>query len=99
LSKSASKQSALFKISVALIVALAIIILVVFFLVRRKRVPDKMSQGKYYPVAYLFIAPALGVLAIFLFIPIIATFILSLTNWNIYAVNDMSRVLFIGFEN
>lgn len=45
--------------------------------------------------AYLFIAPSLIILSIFVFVPLIASFIISLLNINIF-MNDIS---FAGLKN
>lgn len=49
------------------------------------------------PFAFLF--PALLLLTVFRFMPIVASFLASLTNWNLYGVADPQRVLFVGLEN
>jgi multiple sugar transport system permease protein len=49
--------------------------------------------------AYFFLAPALSAIFIFFFIPVIAAFIISLTDFDIYALGDYSTVRFIGFTN
>jgi multiple sugar transport system substrate-binding protein len=58
--------------------------------------------GKGYKVVlipYLFVLPALITLLVFLFFPIISSFFISLTNWNIYSFSDVTRLRFIGFDN
>ncbi|MDD2716213.1 MAG: extracellular solute-binding protein [Candidatus Wallbacteria bacterium] len=49
--------------------------------------------------AWIFLFPAIAILTIFLFIPLAASFIMSLTNWNVSAVNNPGRVVFIGLQN
>ncbi|OGR82352.1 MAG: sugar ABC transporter permease [Elusimicrobia bacterium RIFCSPLOWO2_01_FULL_54_10] len=39
------------------------------------------------------------VLTLFLFIPILASFLISLTDWNIYSLADRGRLNFVGFKN
>jgi len=51
-----------------------------------------------YP-GYLFILPSVMVLTLFLFIPILASFLISLTDWNIYSLADRGRLNFVGFKN
>lgn len=46
-----------------------------------------------------FVGPALVLLIIFLIIPIFASFYLSLTDFNVFAMMDWSRAKFIGFRN
>lgn len=57
----------------------------------------KSSSG--ISAAYLFLAPALGAIFIFFFIPVIAAFILSFTDFDIYALGNILNTRFIGFEN
>jgi multiple sugar transport system permease protein len=49
--------------------------------------------------AYFFLAPALSAIFIFFFIPVIAALIISLTDFDIYALGDYSTVRFIGLSN
>ncbi len=46
-----------------------------------------------------FLAPALGAIFIFFFIPVIAAFIISFTDFDIYTLGDLSTLRFIGFDN
>jgi multiple sugar transport system permease protein len=48
---------------------------------------------------YLFLAPALIPLALFFFVPIIAAFIISFTDFDIYSLGDLQYLRFIGFDN
>lgn len=48
---------------------------------------------------YIFITPALLFLVVFLFVPVIASFVISLTNWNIYCLSDWSRIKIVWFRN
>ncbi len=48
---------------------------------------------------YFFLAPALSAIFIFFFIPVIAAFIISFTDFDIYALGDYSTVRFIGLTN
>ena len=49
--------------------------------------------------AWLFLAPALALIAIFFFVPIIAAFLLSFTDFDIYALADLRNVRGVGFDN
>ena len=49
--------------------------------------------------AYLFLAPALISIFIFFFIPVIASFIISFTDFNIYTLASWSNLHFVGFDN
>ncbi|MDD5091990.1 MAG: sugar ABC transporter permease [Candidatus Wallbacteria bacterium] len=46
-----------------------------------------------------FIAPAMIILSVFLFLPLLASLIMSLTDWDISAMNSMGKVMFVGLEN
>ena len=49
--------------------------------------------------AWWFLAPALGLIGIFFFLPVAASFLLSVTDFDIYAVGDLSNARFIGLRN
>ena len=49
--------------------------------------------------AWVFLAPALIVLAVFFLLPVIAAFGLSLTDYDIYALADSHNLRFIGLGN
>jgi multiple sugar transport system permease protein len=49
--------------------------------------------------ALLFLSPALLVLAIFFFIPVLAGFGLSITDFDLYAIGDVHNLRFIALEN
>jgi len=52
-----------------------------------------------YHAPYLFVIPSLTILFVFLFIPVIVSFIMSLTDWDIYGLANWKRVTFIGLGN
>jgi multiple sugar transport system permease protein len=47
----------------------------------------------------LLAAPALGVIAVFFFLPVVAAFALSLTDYDIYALADPANLRFVGLRN
>jgi multiple sugar transport system permease protein len=49
--------------------------------------------------AVLFVTPALAVLGLFFFLPVVAGFALSLTDFDLYAIGDIHNVRFIAFRN
>ena len=49
--------------------------------------------------AWWFVAPALIVLGVFFFIPVVGAFVMSLTDFDLYAFSDLDNLRFIGFEN
>ena len=48
---------------------------------------------------YLFIIPAVTILTLFLFVPVVLAFLISMTDWNIYGLADPSSVSFVGLKN
>ena len=49
--------------------------------------------------AWAFVAPALVVIAVFFFLPVLAGFALSFTDFDIYALADLGNLRFIGLAN
>lgn len=58
---------------------------------------SRLKTSKFW--VFVFVGPSLFLLLIFSIVPIFASFLLSLTNFNVYALVDWSRAKFIGFEN
>ncbi len=56
-------------------------------------------KNNFYNAAYLFLAPAIGAIFIFFFIPVIAAFVLSFTDFDIYSINNFDKARFIGLGN
>jgi multiple sugar transport system permease protein len=50
-------------------------------------------------VLFFFLAPALSAIFIFFFLPVISAFLISFTDFDIYALGDFSTLRFVGFEN
>jgi len=46
-----------------------------------------------------FVAPALVALGLFFFVPVVAALILSFTDFDIYAVADLTNLRFVGLDN
>ncbi|HYJ79091.1 MAG TPA: sugar ABC transporter permease [Longimicrobiaceae bacterium] len=61
---------------------------------RRLRVP-----GEGNPAAYGFLAPALALIFVFFFIPVVAALALSFTDFDLYAVGDLSNARWVGLRN
>jgi len=49
--------------------------------------------------AYLFLTPAISAIFIFFFVPVIAAFLMSFTDFDIYALGDLSNARFVGIDN
>ncbi len=69
-------------------------------LLRRKTISFSVSYLKTgIPAAYFFLAPALTAIFLFFFIPVIAAFLISFTDFDIYALGNFSDARFIGLRN
>lgn len=51
------------------------------------------------PAAFWFLAPALGLIAIFFALPILAALLLSFSDFDIYAIGDPTALRWIGLDN
>lgn len=49
--------------------------------------------------AWGFVAPALAVIAVFFLLPVLAGFALSVTDFDLYALADISNLRFVGLDN
>ncbi|GJQ33657.1 MAG: sugar ABC transporter permease [Ignavibacteriaceae bacterium] len=49
--------------------------------------------------AYIFLAPALTAIFVFFFIPVISAFVISFTDFDIYAIGNYSKFRFTGLDN
>lgn len=49
--------------------------------------------------AWIFVAPALGAIALFLFVPVLASLALSFTDFDLYAVADLANLRFAALDN
>jgi multiple sugar transport system permease protein len=55
-----------------------------------------MRSGR---AAWWFVAPALIVLTLFFFLPVLGAFVMSLTDFDIYALGDIDNLRVVGFQN
>lgn len=58
-----------------------------------------MNSSSRTTAAWIFLAPALGVIGIFFVLPVFAAFVLSFTDFDIYALGNWDYIRFIGFQN
>jgi len=63
----------------------------------------KSPSQKYFTnnskAAYLFLAPAISAIFVFFFLPVLAAFIISFTDFDIYTLGDWSTLRFVGLNN
>jgi multiple sugar transport system permease protein len=63
---------------------------------RRRRAAAEDTSAR---VAWAFLAPALLLIGLFFFLPVVAAFLLSLTDFDLYALADVHNVRFVGLAN
>jgi multiple sugar transport system permease protein len=56
-------------------------------------------HGDHARAAWLFLAPALLLIGVFFFLPVLASFVLSVTDFDIYAIGDLSNARVVGLGN
>ena len=56
-------------------------------------------KGRYTAIPYLFLAPAIGLLLVFFALPVAAAFLLSFTDFDLYALSDPAAWRWIGWDN
>jgi len=49
--------------------------------------------------AYLFLAPAVGAIALFFVVPVLAALVMSFTDFDIYSLADLTMLRFVGLRN
>ena len=57
------------------------------------------SEAALSRAGWWFVAPALALIGVFFFLPVIASFLLSVTDFDIYAVGDPANTRFVGLRN
>ncbi len=65
-------------------------------LASRRRIEARSAGER---AAWWFIAPALIVLSVFFFLPVLGALLMSLTDYDLYALSDWHNLRFIGLEN
>ena len=64
-----------------------------------RRLTRAGASGENVAAGYVFLAPALIVIGVFFLLPVLAALILSLTDFDIYAVADAGDARFVGLAN
>ena len=60
----------------------------------RLRIPSEANTA-----AWFFLAPALALIGVFFFLPVIASLLLSVTDFDLYGIADIRNTRFVGLEN
>jgi multiple sugar transport system permease protein len=60
----------------------------------RLRIPSEANTA-----AWFFLAPALLLIGVFFFLPVIASLLLSVTDFDLYGIANVSNTRFVGFDN
>jgi multiple sugar transport system permease protein len=59
----------------------------------------RTAEGTVARAAWWFLAPALVLIGVFFFLPVAASLLLSVTDFDIYAVGDLANARFVGARN
>lgn len=98
LKPTAGTQSNTFKLAVCggLVLLMMALLLAYFYM-------GKTEKGQWSPThpvqAVPFLFPALLLLSVFLLIPIMASLVMSLTNWDIYSLANLDNLTILGLDN
>ena len=60
----------------------------------RLRIPSEANTA-----AWFFLAPALALIGVFFFLPVAASLLLSITDFDLYGIADLGNTRFVGFRN
>jgi multiple sugar transport system permease protein len=60
----------------------------------RLRIPSEANTA-----AWFFLAPALALIGVFFFLPVAASLLLSVTDFDLYGIANPSNTRFVGFDN
>lgn len=58
-----------------------------------------LTSGSRSLAGWMFTGPALLVLSVFFFVPTLAALLMSLTDYDLYALGDLSNLRFVAFDN
>jgi multiple sugar transport system permease protein len=61
--------------------------------------PPPQSRYENSRAAWGFLAPALALIGVFFFLPVAASFLLSVTDFDLYAIGSLSNARFVGLRN
>jgi multiple sugar transport system permease protein len=62
-------------------------------------VPAPRRGGVRVPAPWLFLAPGLLLIFVFFFVPVVAALLLSVTDFDLYAIGDLANARFVGVRN
>ena len=60
---------------------------------------NQTSERRQRSAAWGFLAPALGLIAIFFFVPVLVGFVMSFTDFDVYAIGSPESIRFVGLRN
>jgi multiple sugar transport system permease protein len=63
------------------------------------RAEPRERQATHTRAAWLFLAPSLVLLVVFFVLPVVAAFLLSVTDFDIYAIGNLANTRVVGIEN
>lgn len=105
LTKTVSTQTIFFKVIVFTSLFVLILGIILFFIFKREKI-DELSEAINASLLktsswniLIMLGPGLLILSVFLFLPVIISFIMSLTNWDVKGITDLNQISFVGFKN
>jgi multiple sugar transport system permease protein len=63
------------------------------------RAVRRSVRGDTHAAAWVFVAPALALIGVFFFLPIVAALLLSFTDFDLYSIGDLANTRFVGLRN
>ena len=64
-----------------------------------KQIDKRQKHTQHIVAAWIFLAPAMTAIAVFFVIPVVSALVMSFTDFDIYALGNLSYVRFVGFLN
>jgi multiple sugar transport system permease protein len=59
----------------------------------------RQNHTQHIVAAWIFLAPAMAAIAVFFVVPVLSAVVMSFTDFDIYALGNLSYVRFVGFSN
>jgi multiple sugar transport system permease protein len=64
-----------------------------------KQIDKRQKHTQHIVAAWIFLAPAMTAIAVFFVVPVVSALVMSFTDFDIYALGNLSYVRFVGFLN
>ena len=64
-----------------------------------KQIDKRQKHTQHIVAAWIFLAPAMTAIAVFFVVPVVSALVMSFTDFDIYALGNLSYVRYVGFLN